>query len=98
MGAEQGQLSRGTVKRRKLACFGRVTRHDSLSRTIHQGHLGGWATLWSAEEMLNGQHQRVGILAHATGACNSLHPPSPEPQKKKHHHVPPTTKLVKRLN
>ena len=27
------------------------------------GHLGGWATPWSAEEMLNGQHQRVSIPA-----------------------------------
>ena len=29
------------------------------------GHLGGWATLWLAEEMLDGQHQRVNIPAHA---------------------------------
>ena len=28
------------------------------------GHLGEWATLWSAEEMLDGQHQRVDIPAH----------------------------------
>ena len=32
------------------------------------GHLGGWAMLWSAEEMLNGQHQRMGIPAHARTA------------------------------
>ena len=25
------------------------------------GHLGGWVALWSAEEMLDGQHQRVDI-------------------------------------
>ena len=30
-----------TVKRRKLAWFGHVTRHDSLSRTILQGTLEG---------------------------------------------------------
>ena len=35
-----------TVKRQKLACFGHVTRHDSLSKTIPSGHLGGWATPW----------------------------------------------------
>ena len=29
------------VKRQKLACFGRVTRHDSLSKTILQGTFGG---------------------------------------------------------
>ena len=28
-------------------------------------HLGGWATPWSAEGMLDGQHQRVDIPAHA---------------------------------
>ena len=33
------------------------------------GHLGGWwATPWSAEEMLDGQHQTVDIAAHATTA------------------------------
>ena len=52
-----------TVKRRKLARFGHVTRHDSLSKTILSGHLGEWATLWSAEEMMDGQHQSVGIPA-----------------------------------
>ena len=26
----------------------------------HSGHLGGWATPWSAEEMLDGQHPRCG--------------------------------------
>ena len=29
------------VKRRKLAWFGHVTRHDSLSKTILQGTVGG---------------------------------------------------------
>ena len=29
------------------------------------GHFGGWATLWLAEEMLDGQHQRVDIPVHA---------------------------------
>ena len=31
------------------------------------GHLGGWATPWSAEKMLD-FHQRVDILAHARTA------------------------------
>ena len=29
------------------------------------GHLGVWAAPWSAEEMLDGQHQRVDIPVHA---------------------------------
>ena len=35
-------------------------------------HLGGWATPWSAEEMLDGQHQRVEIPAHVRPAHNGL--------------------------
>ena len=36
------------------------------------GYLGGWATPWSAEEMLDGQHQRVDIPAYARTAHNGL--------------------------
>ena len=36
------------------------------------GHLGGWATPWSAEEMLDGQHQRLNIPAHARPAHKGL--------------------------
>ena len=36
------------------------------------GHLGGLATPWSAEEMLDGQHQRVDIPAHARAAHTGL--------------------------
>ena len=36
------------------------------------GHLGGWATLWSAEEMLDGQHQRMDNRAHARTAHKGL--------------------------
>ena len=35
-------------------------------------HLGELATPWLAEEMLDGQHQRVRIPAHARTAYNSL--------------------------
>ena len=46
LGAEKDQLPCGstvlaTVKKRKLAWFGHVTRHDSLSKTILQGTLKG---------------------------------------------------------
>ena len=46
------------VKVRKLAWFWHVTRHDSfsISKAIHHlGQFEGWATPWSAEEMLDGQ-------------------------------------------
>ena len=41
--------------------------HTSWQPLQHHpsGHLGGWAMLWSAEESLDGQHQRVNIPAHA---------------------------------
>ena len=52
-------------------------RDTSHAATASQNHhslrlLGGWATSWSAEEMLNGQHQRVDIPAHARTACKGL--------------------------
>ena len=34
--------------------------------------LGGWATPWSAEETLDGQHQRADISAHARAAHKGL--------------------------
>ena len=63
------------------------------------GHLGRWATLWSAEEMLHGQHQRVDIPAHARTAHNGFL------QKRLEEdlywivpHVPPTTQSVRGLD
>ena len=35
-------------------------------------HLAGWATPWAAEEMLDGQHQRVDIPAKARSAHKGL--------------------------
>ena len=62
-------------------------------------HLGGWATPWSAEEMLDGHHQRVDTPALSRTAHNGLLQKSLEedlcwivP------HVPATTQSVKRLN
>ena len=48
------------------------TRHDSVSKNHPSGHLGGWSTPWLAEEMLDGQHQRVDIPADATTAHKGL--------------------------
>ena len=63
------------------------------------GHLGGWAASWSAEEMLDGQHQKVDIPAHAKTAYKGLL------QKRLEEdlcwivpHVPPATQSVKGLN
>ena len=36
------------------------------------GHLEVWATPWSAEETLEGQHQRVDIPAHARTSHKGL--------------------------
>ena len=62
------------------------------------GHLGGWEMLWSAEEMLDGQHQRVDIPARARTAHKGL------PQKRLEAdlcwiipHVPLMTQPVKGL-
>ena len=53
--------------------FGHVTRHDSLTKAILTGTLEEWATLWLAEEMMDGQHQRVDIPAYARTAHKGLH-------------------------
>ena len=60
------------VKRRELAWFGHVTSHNQPLRNPPSGHLGGWAAPWSAEEMLNRQHQRVDVPAHARTAHKGL--------------------------
>ena len=43
----------------------RVTRPESPLCSPPSGHLGGWTTPWSAEEVLGGQHQREDIRARA---------------------------------
>ena len=61
-----------TVERRKLAWFGACHTPRQPLQNHPSGHLGGWATPWSAEEMLNGQHQSVDIPAHARAAHKGL--------------------------
>ena len=61
-----------TVRRRKLPWFGHVTRHDSFFQNHSSGHIGEWVTPWSAEELLNGQRERVGIPVHTRTAHNGL--------------------------
>ena len=43
-----------------------------FEHVIHHNNLGGWAMLWLAGEMVDGQHQRLGILAHAKTAHKGL--------------------------
>ena len=57
-----------TVERQKLAWFGLVTHHNSFSKT----NFRGWVMPWLAEEMLDGQHQRMDIPAHARSVHNGL--------------------------
>ena len=57
------------------------------------GHLGGWATPWSAEEKLDGQHQRMDIPAHVRTTYNGL--PQKKKTKKNPKKTPTTTKTNK---
>ena len=89
-----------TVKRQKLAFLVQACHMPWQPLQNHpSGHLGGWAMLWSAEEILDGQHQRVAILAHARTAHKGLL------QKRLEEdlhwtvpHAPPMAKSVNRLN
>ena len=79
LGAELDQLPCGSTGTSSGNCSETET---CLARACHtpreppqnhpSGHLGGWATPWSAEEMVDGQHQRVDIPAHAIAANKGL--------------------------
>ena len=54
-------------------CLNRACNAPRPSLHNHpSGHLGGWETPWSSEEMLDGQHKRVDIPAHAGNARYGL--------------------------
>ena len=79
LGAEQDQLLRGSTGNSSGNCQETETCMVRIRRTPWQppkthpsGHLGEWATPWSAEEMLDGQHQKVDIHAHARTAHKDL--------------------------
>ena len=105
-GAEQDQLPCGSTGTSSGNCPETETCMVLACHTSWQplqnhpsGHTGGWTMLWSAEEMLDGQHQRVNIPAHARAAHKGLLQKSLEedlcwivPR------VPPTTQSVRRLN
>ena len=85
LGAEQIQLPCRSTGTSSGSCQETET---GIVRTCHaprqplqnhpSGHLGGWATPWSAEEMLDGQYQTVDIPAHARTAHNGLPRKRPE--------------------
>ena len=57
-----------TVKRWKLAWYLVCNTQRQPLQNQSSKHLGGWTTPWLAEEMLDGQRQRVDIPAHAQTA------------------------------
>ena len=77
LGAEQDQLpcrSTGTSSgdcQETEACLACHTPRQPLENHP-SGHLGEWATPLSAEEMLDGQHHRVDVPAHARTAHEGL--------------------------
>ena len=80
LGAEPDQLppgstgtSSGTELSRDGNLHGSGMSHATTASPNHPpGHLGGWATPWSAEEMLDGQHQRVDIPGHTRTGYKGL--------------------------
>ena len=103
LGAERDQLFCGSTGISSRNCQDTETL---MVRSCHapqqrlqnppSGYLGGWVTPWSAEEMLNGQCQRVDSLptqicsqwlpAEKTGRRSLLNRPSSSP--------PPTDHLI----
>ena len=87
-----------TVKRRKLACFWYVTRHDSLSKTISQGTLEGGRR--------RGRRRKAGWTSKSGHPrpcqdCYCNGPLQKRPEEKLYRivpHVPPTARSVKGLN
>ena len=61
-------------------------------------HLGGWTTPWSAEEVLDGHHQRVDIPAHVRTAHSGLLQKTLEEGAESSLMSPPTTLWVMGLN
>ena len=78
-GAEQDKLPYGSTGILSGNCQETKTCKELACDTPRQplknhpsGHLGGWATPWSAEEMPDGQHQRADISGHARTARKGL--------------------------
>ena len=103
--AEQDQLPRGSTGTTSVNCQETETCivwacHPPRQplQNHHSGHFGGRATPWSEEEMMDGQHPRVEIPAHARTAHNGLLEKRLEENLRWIVcHVPPTTRFVKGL-
>ena len=61
---KESRLSKPSTRRNFSVVWAGHTLRQPLKNHPSR-HLRGWAMLWSAEEMLDGQHQRLDILAHA---------------------------------
>ena len=73
LSAEQDQLPCRYTGTSSGSCLVRTCHTPGQSLQNHpSGHLGRWATPWSAEEMLDGQQQRVDNPAHARTAHSDL--------------------------
>ena len=79
LGAEQDQPPCGSTGTSSDSCNEAETcmvQTCDTPRQPLQNHpseqLGRWATPWSAEEMLDGKHQRADVFAHARTADNGL--------------------------
>ena len=81
LGGGQDQVPCGATETSPGNCQEKETSMARARHTTQQplynrssGNLGGWTTPWSAEEMLDGQHQRLrlDISAHTGPARNGL--------------------------
>ena len=79
LGAKQDQLpcgsigtSSGTCQQTETCMVRAYYRQRQTLQNHPSGHIGGWTTLWSAEQMLDGQRQSVDIPAHSRTAHKGL--------------------------
>ena len=79
LGVEQDQLHSGSTGTSSGNCLETETcmvwacyMPEQHLQNHPSGHLWGWATLWLAKDMLDGQHQRVDVPAHAKAPHNGL--------------------------
>ena len=103
LGAEQDQLPCGSIGtssgnfQETDTCLVQACHTQQQHLQNHpSGSLGGWTTPWKAEEMLDGQHWRMDIPAHARTGL--LQKGLKEDLCWIVSHVPPTTQSAKGLN
>ena len=79
LGVEQDELpcgstgtSSGNCQETEIHLVWACHMEQQPLQSLSSGHLGGWARPWLAEEMLDGQNQRVDHPAHARTAVKGL--------------------------